>query len=62
MLDSRHQIFRDRAMNHYLQRRQKDVLPHLIAAPAFLFLWLLLALLLIATVLLLAGLIGPIGG
>ncbi|MBV9690195.1 MAG: hypothetical protein JO202_10860 [Ktedonobacteraceae bacterium] len=62
MTTSPRPIFRDRAIKHYLQGRQKDVLPHLIAPPIFLLLWMLLILLLVALVLMLPGLHGLIGG
>ena len=55
-------IFRERAMKQYIQRRQKDVIPRLIAPPLFLLLWVLLGLLLIALLLVLPGLHGLIGG
>ncbi len=57
-----HSIFRERAMVHYLQRRQKDVLPRLIAPHTFVFLWILLGALLIAVVFLLPALFGFSGG
>jgi hypothetical protein len=41
-------IFRDEAIKSYIQRRDKDVLPHLVAPSVFLFLWILLGLLLTA--------------
>jgi hypothetical protein len=41
-------IFRDEAIQSYIERREKEVLPHLVAPPIFLFLWILLALLLTA--------------
>ncbi len=41
-------IFRDEAIKSYIERREKDVLPHLVAPPIFLFLWVLLGLLLTA--------------
>ncbi|MBV9020941.1 MAG: hypothetical protein JOZ71_09540 [Ktedonobacteraceae bacterium] len=62
MTTSPRSIFRERAMKQYIQRRQKDVVPHLIAAPLFLLLWVLLGLLLIALLLVLPGLHGLIGG
>ena len=39
-------IFRDQAIKRYIEKRDKDVLPHLVAPPVFLFLWILLGLLL----------------
>ena len=41
-------IFRDQAIKSYIERREKDILPHLVAPPVFLFLWILLGLLLTA--------------
>ncbi len=37
-------IFRDRAIQRYRQRRDQDVLPRLVAPPAFALLWILLSL------------------
>ncbi|MBV8822489.1 MAG: hypothetical protein JO125_12120 [Chloroflexi bacterium] len=62
MTISQRPIFRDRAMKHYLQKGEQDVLPHLITPPIFLLLWIVLGLLLIVTVWLLPGLRGLIGG
>ncbi len=39
-------IFRDQAIKSYIQKRDKDVLPHLVSPPVFLFLWIMLGLLL----------------
>jgi hypothetical protein len=41
-------IFRDEAIKSYRQKQEKAVLPHLVAPPVFLFLWILLGLLLTA--------------
>jgi hypothetical protein len=41
-------IFRDEAIKSYIESREKDVLPLLVAPPVFLFLWILLGLLLTA--------------
>jgi hypothetical protein len=41
-------IFRDEAIKNYIERREKAVLPQLVAPPVFLFLWILLGLLLTA--------------
>jgi len=38
-------------MQHYTQSREKDILPRFVAPPVFIFLWILLGLLFIATVL-----------
>jgi hypothetical protein len=44
-------IYRDKAIQSYIKRREKDILPHLVAPPVFLFLWVLLGLLLTAGIL-----------
>jgi hypothetical protein len=49
MAVSKRNIFRGKAMQHYAASRQKEVLPRLISPPVFVFLWLLLALLLFAS-------------
>ncbi len=41
-------IFRSEAIKSYRERQEKAVLPHLVAPPIFLFLWVLLGLLLTA--------------
>jgi hypothetical protein len=41
-------IFRTRALNHYIRKRDKDILPEFVSPPVFLFLWILFGLLLIA--------------
>jgi hypothetical protein len=41
-------IFRESAVQRYIQRRDKDVLPRLLRPPVFLFLWILLGLGLLA--------------
>lgn len=40
-------IFRDNAVKHYMQSRDKDTLPRFISLPIALFLWILLGLLLV---------------
>ena len=50
MPQSPRQLFRDHALQQYMQRREKDVLPRFIAPPTFLFAWILLALMLLAGV------------
>jgi hypothetical protein len=62
MGESQHAIFRARALQHRQYKYKKDVLPHLVSPPVFLFLWILLGLLLIVMVLLLPGLGSLIGG
>jgi len=49
MAVSKRNIFRGKALQHYAASRQKEVLPRLISPPVFVFLWLLLALLLFAS-------------
>lgn len=44
-------IFRNKALQYYAQSREKDVLPRFVAPPVFIFLWVLLGLLLVATLL-----------
>jgi hypothetical protein len=51
MAMSKKGIFRNKALNYYVQSRERDILPRFVAPPVFLFLWILLALLLASTVL-----------
>jgi hypothetical protein len=44
-------IYRDKAIQKYIEKREKDILPHFVAPPVFLFLWILLGLLLAAGIL-----------
>jgi len=44
-------IFRDNAVKHYMQSRDKDTLPRFISLPIALFLWILLGLLLVLALL-----------
>ena len=48
-MTSRQSLFRSQAREQYARRRDKTVLPRLVMPPAFLCLWLLLGLLLLAT-------------
>ncbi|HEU5198287.1 MAG TPA: hypothetical protein VFU32_01550 [Ktedonobacterales bacterium] len=48
---SRRQFFRKEALEHYARSREKDILPRSVAPPVFLFFWILLGLLLAATLL-----------
>lgn len=48
MTTPRRSIFRERAMKHYIQRQEKDVLPRLVSPPVFVYFWILLGLLGIA--------------
>lgn len=45
---TRRSIFREAAIKHYVQGRDKDVLPRFVSPPVFLFLWALLSLCVIA--------------
>ena len=47
MPDLSRSIYRESALNHYLQGRERDVLPRLVSPPAFLLLWILLGLFLL---------------
>jgi hypothetical protein len=47
MLVPNHPIFRQNAVKHYMQSREKDTLPRFISLPIALFLWVLLGLLLV---------------
>lgn len=47
MLVPNHPIFRNNAVKHYMQSRDKDTLPRFISLPIALFLWALLGLLLV---------------
>jgi anti-sigma factor RsiW len=44
-------IYRDEAIQRYIEKREKGILPHLVAPPVLLFLWILLGLLLAAGIL-----------
>jgi hypothetical protein len=37
-------LFRERALQRYLQKREKDILPHFVAPPIFVCIWMLLCL------------------
>ena len=50
MTASRRPIFRDKAMQRYAQSMEKDVLPRTATPPVFIFLWILLGLLIAATI------------
>ena len=53
MGETQRSIFRARAMQHYLHRQERDILPRLVSPPLFLFLWIVLVLLSIVMILLL---------
>jgi hypothetical protein len=42
MAQTRRPLFRESALKHYMQKREKDVLPRLISQPIFVGLWVLL--------------------
>lgn len=48
MMEKR-RLFRTRALKHYAQNKQKDILPGFVAPPVFLMLWLLLLIISAAT-------------
>jgi hypothetical protein len=50
MATARRTIFRNKALQYYAQSQERDVLPRFVAPPIFVFLWILLGLLLAATV------------
>ena len=50
-MTSQRPIFRQQALDHYVQARERTILPRLVAPPFFLCLWVLLALLLTTIVL-----------
>lgn len=46
--ETKRTIFRDRALQKYIQGRDKSVLPRIVAPPVFVFCWLLLMVLMVA--------------
>jgi hypothetical protein len=44
MLQSQRRLFREPAVQHYLQKREKDILPHFVSPPTFICIWILLCL------------------
>lgn len=50
-MSAHRQFFRKEALEHYARSREKDILPRSVAPPVFLFFWILLGLLLAATLL-----------
>lgn len=50
MVTNRRAIFRNKALQFYAKSQVRDILPRFVAPPVFVFLWILLGLLLIATV------------
>jgi hypothetical protein len=51
MAMTRQGVFRNKAVKYYVQSQVRDILPRIVAPPVFLFLWILLALLLVSTAL-----------
>lgn len=51
MSKPRRSIFREGALRNYAQKRERDILPYVVAPPVFAYSWLLLALLLLLAVL-----------
>jgi hypothetical protein len=47
MSPTKRSIFRERAIQHYAQSRDQDVLPHFVSPPVFLFLWMIASLCLV---------------
>ncbi len=47
-MEPHHSLFREKAIKEYMQRREKDVLPRMMAPSILIFLYLLLLLLLLA--------------
>ncbi|GCF09573.1 hypothetical protein [Dictyobacter arantiisoli] len=41
---NRRPLFREHALQHYMQRREEDVLPRIVSPPVFLIVWILFAL------------------
>ena len=55
-------IFRSEALHHYMQGREKTVLPRYVAPPTFAFMWGLLSLLLISGLMLALSYLRQRGG
>lgn len=51
MTQRRRPIFREHALQQYIQRQENDVLPQIVSPPIFLFCWLLVILVIVAGVL-----------
>jgi len=47
MSATKRSIFRERAIQHYAQSRDQDVLPRFVSPPVFLFLWMIVSLCLV---------------
>src|SRR5690349_1091199 len=48
MINPRRQIFRESALQEYVQRQERDVLPNIVSPPVFACSWFLLALVLMS--------------
>jgi hypothetical protein len=44
MPQSQRPLFREPALQHYLQKREKDILPHFVSPPIFVCIWIMLCL------------------
>lgn len=44
MPQSQRPLFREPAWQHYLQKREKDILPHFVSPPTFICIWIMLCL------------------
>jgi hypothetical protein len=53
MPEQKREIFRAQALKHYLRQREKDVLPQFIAPRVVVLLWVILALLILVSLLVL---------
>ena len=47
MPQARRRLFREHALQHYLQKREKDILPHIVSPPVFICTWILLGLIVV---------------
>jgi hypothetical protein len=48
---TKHSIFRDEALRRYVESQEKSVLPRLLSPKIFIYLWLLVALLIVGSIL-----------
>jgi hypothetical protein len=47
MPPSQRPVFREYALQHYLQKREKDILPHFVSPPVFICIWILFCLIVV---------------
>lgn len=47
MPEAQRPLFREHALQHYLQKREKDILPHFVSPPVFTCTWILFSLIMI---------------